>query len=501
MAKLKKLKADAKGFSILYVEDNDVLRDSASKLLKKIFDNVYTAPDGQVGFDIFKKVSPQIVVTDIKMPNIDGMELAKLIKDTNPETRVIIMSAFDGRDNLFKAIELGISRFLKKPVNISEFTEVLHDAVKDIKKDQNLQLFHTHLKNVFNYQSSIVVMMKNSELTFVNQMFLDYFEVEDIQMFIEKNGDLGNLFLKHDGFLYNKADENWFEEVSVNPQKLYNIKLQDKDKNFKHFILKYQKIPDKESYGILSFDDVTELNLLKLYDATQAKNDEVLKGSKAMYKLLEVIKRNNAKIELHNFYKGLSITHDAVIVDIAENSIILKTTYIQEKAIQFDKRTFITSDALPSVVACDSVRKISFEKQSVEFTNIHFAITSPVDRKAMRVVPEEKHTATLFVDDIKFHGDVFVEDISLEAVKLNLEAMPAGLRVGDEVVVNIVLKIDAKPIIINTKATMFRISENKRSFSAVFTFNFNVGEKKDLAEYMTSRQMAIIREFKGSQSV
>jgi len=501
MYDLKKLKLAGKAFSVLYVEDNDKLREYASKLLHKFFKNVYTASDGVDGLKIFKKKKTPIVITDIKMPHMNGMELTKQIKVISPDTKVIIMSAFDSRDYLYSAIEFGATRFLKKPVNINEFAQVLQDTIEDIIKSQNFKIFHANLKNIFNYQSSIVVMMKGSELTFVNQMFLDFFKVDNIEDFIEKNGNLGDLFLEHKGFLYNSINKNWYDEISLNPQKLYNIKIQDKDEDFKHFILKYQEIPDKKSYGIISFDDVTELNLLKLYDSIQVKNDEILKDSKAMYKLLEVIKRNNAKIELHNFYKGLSIVHDALITDILEDSIILKTSYIQEKAIQFDKRSFITSDALPSVVACESVTKINFEKQSVEFTNIHFAATSPVDRQTPRVVPEEGHTISLFLGENKFRRNIFIEDISLEAVKLNVETMPAGLKMGGEVTLNMVLQSDVRAIVINTKAIMFRITESKQSFSIVFKFSFNVGEKKDLVEYMTSRQMAIIREFKGMQSV
>lgn len=500
MADLKKLKVDAKGFSVLYVEDNDTLRKNASKLLKKFFDVVYLAEDGKEGLEAFKEFSPSIVVTDIKMPKMDGMELAKEIRNYNSDAKVIIMSAFDDSSYLYGAIELGVYRYLKKPVNITNFAEVLHECILDIKKKQNTQIFNTHLKNIFNYQSSIVLLMEGSEPVFANQMFLDYFNVADIEDFLQKYHNLGKLFLEHDSFLYDMPDRNWFDAVSKNPQKLFNIKIKDKDENFKHFILKYQKIPDEESYGILSFDDITELNLLKLYDASQVKSDESAKDSKTMYKLLEVIQRNNAKIELHNFYKGISITNDAVIVNVTEDYLILKTDYMQEKAIQLDNKSFITSDALPSIVACDGVTNISFEKQSVEFTNIHFTTRSPVDRKAQRVVPEENHTVSLFLGTNKFHGDVSIEDISLEAVKLNLEAMPIGLKISDEVVVNMVLPINNKPIIINTKAIMLRKSLHKRTVSIVFKFVFKVGEKVSLASYITNRQMEIIREFKGMQN-
>jgi len=498
MTKLEKLKSDTKGFSVLYVEDNDKLREDASTFLKKLFNTVYTASDGKKGLSIFKKHSPQIVITDIKMPCMDGIELTKHIKNISTDTKVLLMSAFDESEYLYSAIELGIFRFLKKPVSIKNFSEVLHSCVKEIKKEQNIKLFNTHLHSVFNYQSSIVIMMKDSKPTFVNQMFLDYFEVESIEEFMEKHVDLGNLFLEHDGFLYNKADKTWFDELSVNPQKPYNIKLQDKEESFRHFIVKYQIIPDKKSYGILSFDDITELNLLKLYDASRVKSDENIKDTKAMFKLLEVIQRNSAKVQLHNYYKGLSITNDAVITEIKEDSIVIKTNFLQQKAVQFERKSIIVSEALPSPIVCDEVVNISFDNQSVEFKNIHFISSSPVTRSTVRVVPEDKHTVSLFLGENKFQGEVNIEDISLDAVRLKLNALPAGLTKDDEVHIDMVLTMDKRPLIINSKATMFRKKENRHSFSVVFIFDGT--KKSELVKYITKRQMAIIREFKGLQN-
>ncbi|NOQ29520.1 MAG: response regulator [Helicobacteraceae bacterium] len=500
MSELKKLKQDAKGLSILYVEDNKALRENATTLLKKIFTTVYSASDGKEGLKSFKKFNPQIVITDIKMPNMDGMELTKHIKDLSPNTKVLVMSAFDDREYLFESIKLGIFRYLKKPVNINELSDVLLETIQEIKKDEDTELFNTNLQSVFNHQSSIVIMMQNAEPTFVNRVFLDYFNVQNLEEFTNMYSDLGDLFLKHDTFLYKHDHLNWFEEVSLHSQKLHNIKLQDRDGNFKHFILKYKQIPNKKGYGILSFDDITELNLLKLFDASQVKNDKNIQNSKAMFNLLDVIYRNSAKIELHNFYKGIRITHDALIVKIKDQSIVVKTDFMQEKAIQLDRRSFITSEALPHVIACDSIANLSYKDQSVELKNIHFAISSPVNRKALRVVPEERHTVSLFYENSKFHGDTAIEDVSLEAIKLNLEAVPAGLEIGSLTTINMVLNIKDKPTIIHVDAELFRKIENRRDFSLVFRLSIESDQKKKLGEYITSRQMSIIREFKGMQN-
>ena len=72
MSDMKDLQLAARGISILYVEDNESLRNNAAKLLHKFFKNVYVAVDGKEGLAVFKKHRPSIVITDIKMPHMAG---------------------------------------------------------------------------------------------------------------------------------------------------------------------------------------------------------------------------------------------------------------------------------------------------------------------------------------------------------------------------------------------------------------------------------------------
>ncbi|OIP54664.1 MAG: hypothetical protein AUK54_05750 [Helicobacteraceae bacterium CG2_30_36_10] len=499
MPDLKQLKSDARGLGVLYIEDNKALRENASKLLMKFFDPLYSAEDGVEGLEIFKKKRPQIVITDIKMPKMDGLELTQKIKKISPETKVIIMSAFDDKENLHKGVKLGVSDFLSKPVNITELTEVLHTTVQKILQEKNKQIFYSHLQSIFNYQSSMVMMVKERKPIIVNQMMLDFFGVESIEEGLAEYGDLGNRFLEHDGFLYNKLDRDWFEEVSTHANKLYHVKVKNAKGEIRHLILKYQLLPEKKGYAIVSLDDVTELNLLKLFDSKQVRSDENIRDTKSMFNLLEVIQRNSAKVVLHNYYKGLSITNDAVIVQIKDGSIVLKSSFLQLKAVQVERRTLIVSEALPNPIACEEVVQIGFEKQSIEFKKIHFISNSPVQRSTIRLVPD-KHSVSLFLGEKKFQGELSIEDISLDAVKLNLSVLPAGLMKDDEVVVDMVLTMDNKPLIINTKAVMLRKSEGRFSFSVVFMFKFKEGARGELVKYITKRQMAIIREFKGLQN-
>ena len=145
MNDLKELQSQTQGLHILYVEDNEALRHNAAKLLKKFFHDVDVAADGEEGLKLFKEKHHQIVITDIKMPHMDGMTLSSHIHQIHPETKVIIMSAFDDKELLMRGIELGIFRFLKKPVNVSQLSKVLNAAIVQIKHEQHVKIFQTYL--------------------------------------------------------------------------------------------------------------------------------------------------------------------------------------------------------------------------------------------------------------------------------------------------------------------------------------------------------------------
>ena len=456
MSIIKELQVIAKNYRILYVDDNGSLREKAAKFLRKFFVNVDLAEDGQEGLAKFKKYHYPIVITDIKMPKLDGISLIEHIKHINPDTKTIIMSAFDDKELLLKGIELRVFRFLKKPVNITELTEVLYKVIEEIKHENNTKMFYAHLKSVFDYQSSMVVMLHNDKIVLANDMFLDFFSCQSSQECTHNIKDIGDKFLPHDGFLYKHDEVNPIQSLKLNSQKLFHIKLKNREDKIRHFILKYQSIPEKADYGVLSFDDVTELNLLKLFDEKQSYADEKLTNTKSMFHLLEVIKRNSAKIDLHNYYNGLSITNNGIITDIKNGVVTLKTSYMQQKAIMMEKKSLIVSSALPYAIESADVVKISFEKQTVELKSLKFVKTSPITRDTIRVVPDGNVSVSLFLGENKFHGDVTIEDISLTAIKLNLNALPAGLDKNSDIILDIVLELDKKPLIINTKATFLR---------------------------------------------
>jgi CheY-like chemotaxis protein len=496
MSDLQKLQAAARGMRLLFVEDNDALRENAAKLFKKLFTHVDIAADGEEALRMFKQNSPDLLIADIKMPKMDSIELCKKIRTLAPDMQIIVMSAYDNKEYLVELIKLKISSFIKKPLTLTELVQALEETLKIVKKQKEEAFLHSQQEYVFNNQSSMVLMMNEDELLLANKEFLDFFEVQDLQEFKEKHKSVESNFVNEEGFLPPAEKIDWFDGLSENDKKLFNVKMEQKKNNPKHFALNVKRVSLKGESVLLTFDDVSDL---KLYDKTQAKKKEPGEIQSNPIEFLEVLRRNGAKVHLHNYYKGLSITNDALVVEIADGKVLLKTNYLQQKAIQYEKKTLILSETFPNAILCEKMEKIVFKEQFVEFSELRFIQTSPVLRRTIRVVPEDEHKVTLFINGTIFRADVSIEDISMDAIKIKTNAMPAGLSLGTTVFVDLVLIMDKRPFSLNLEAILFRQNELKNSFSFVFTFMLKPEQKSELLKYITKRQMAIIREFKGIQ--
>jgi YesN/AraC family two-component response regulator len=118
--------------SILFAEDEPITCLMLSKMLKRRFKNVYLAYDGEEGLALFKEHRPNIVLTDLFMPKMNGFEMIARIKEISPDTPIIVMSAISEKPFLEQAQKLGVTAFLIKPIEHDEFHERLNQLVENI---------------------------------------------------------------------------------------------------------------------------------------------------------------------------------------------------------------------------------------------------------------------------------------------------------------------------------------------------------------------------------
>ncbi len=130
---------DLSNLSILYVEDEIALTDLMQELLGDEIKALYVAHDGEEGLALFEQYKPDIVISDVYMPRLSGLNLSAIIKKRYPEQPIILLTAFNNLEDLKKSIEIGIDFYINKPITDEE---QLHRPLDQIAQriDQKSQL-------------------------------------------------------------------------------------------------------------------------------------------------------------------------------------------------------------------------------------------------------------------------------------------------------------------------------------------------------------------------
>jgi len=139
---MKHLKLVSQDKSILYVEDNEDLRESTVEFFESIFENVITAKDGREAIELYKSSTKpfDIVITDIQMPHMDGIELSREIIKQNRSQKIIVVSAYNETKYFIELIKIGISGFMQKPLTSVQIIEILYDVcieLDEMKENEN----------------------------------------------------------------------------------------------------------------------------------------------------------------------------------------------------------------------------------------------------------------------------------------------------------------------------------------------------------------------------
>ena len=135
-------KSFLKTLTLLYVEDDEDIRNQFHQFLLRISGTLVTAVDGEDGLNAFKAHRPDIVITDVLMPRMDGLTMAEEILKLAPSIPIIVVTAFDQSEYLMRAINIGIEKYVTKPVNSELLLECLLDCAHRLLAEEELKLKH-----------------------------------------------------------------------------------------------------------------------------------------------------------------------------------------------------------------------------------------------------------------------------------------------------------------------------------------------------------------------
>jgi len=116
---------DFSNLTLLYVEDDAIIRQNAVEYLDNYFKEVFQAKDGDIALEIYNGKKPDIIITDIEMPKLNGLEMAKQIRKNDKTTPIIVATAFTDTSYLLQAVELQLIKYLTKPISSKKLKEAL----------------------------------------------------------------------------------------------------------------------------------------------------------------------------------------------------------------------------------------------------------------------------------------------------------------------------------------------------------------------------------------
>ncbi|WP_298753447.1 response regulator [uncultured Arcobacter sp.] len=125
--------------SILYVEDEINVQNELAEFLENFCDNLYTANNGFEGLELFKKYTPEIIITDIKMPTMDGLEMTTKIKEISEDVSIVFTTAFSDVLYFQEAIELQVEGFILKPISLDALDKKLCNLISSYELKKELE--------------------------------------------------------------------------------------------------------------------------------------------------------------------------------------------------------------------------------------------------------------------------------------------------------------------------------------------------------------------------
>ena len=136
---LVQLTEETKKLTAMVVEDEVAANEMLSSTFKSFFSDVVSAFDGKQALEMAKKIKPDIIFVDIIMPEMDGIELSRKLREHNANQIIIVISASNDIQKISESIEVGVNSFIQKPIDTKKIIELLKNITSLVKKKKKVE--------------------------------------------------------------------------------------------------------------------------------------------------------------------------------------------------------------------------------------------------------------------------------------------------------------------------------------------------------------------------
>jgi len=154
MIDLKLLQTMANNYTVLYVEDDLEIQQEMVRYMRQFFKKIVSADDGLAGLEAYQKESFDLIVTDLSMPKMNGLEMLEKIRAIHKDQLVLITSAHSESEYMIKAIKIGIDGYIIKPFDYEQLNYELFKTVEKIEKFSQNEEYKIHLKHMVSQKTA-----------------------------------------------------------------------------------------------------------------------------------------------------------------------------------------------------------------------------------------------------------------------------------------------------------------------------------------------------------
>ena len=281
MNKLYEIKELTKDLIILYVEDEEATRQVIMDILNLLFKEVVIAIDGVQGLEKLNTHCIDIIMTDIQMPKMNGLDMLEQSNKLYPDIPVIITTAFSDQNYLIRSIEIKVDKYLLKPISQEHAYEVLYSTAKIIdnnKKAKELEVkirqdkinsMSQHIvKQITDSYQNPCIVYTDLYLRYMNDSFCSLFDADSLDQFLQNQISLETLFDQRSGFMSSllSYDNEHLEKnrVSISKKigrKIYRVSRKEIyiDENKKPSIIYFFNDITLEEYQKIKIKSYTEM--------------------------------------------------------------------------------------------------------------------------------------------------------------------------------------------------------------------------------------------------
>lgn len=164
--------------SVLFAEDDEIIKKNITDVLKMLFKEVYTVNDGQKAYELYEEESIDLVITDIKMPLMDGLDLTEKIRKKDYDIPIILLTNFTQQEILMQAVNLSIDGYITKPIELEDLISTIQKSMKRVVKNKGIIPLS---KNIFYsittqevYQNNKLIQLGFKELQLLKLLIKNY---------------------------------------------------------------------------------------------------------------------------------------------------------------------------------------------------------------------------------------------------------------------------------------------------------------------------------------